>query len=175
MKKTIFIDMDEVIADTYGAHIEMYNQEYNGQLTLDVCKGYEVWMKVPEAHQESVRGHAKRRGFFKNLKPIPGSIEVIEALAHAHEVYIASAAMQFPNSLEEKSEWLDTFLPFIPWQNRILCGHKHILRGDVLIDDRSYNLKAFNGRSIMFSSPHNAHSNGFERADTWEDIRTMLL
>jgi 5'(3')-deoxyribonucleotidase len=175
MMKTIFIDMDEVIADAYGAHIEIYNKEYNGKLTLENCRGFEVWMKVPEAHQESVRKHATRRGFFKNLKPIAGSIDVIKELAASYEVHIASAAMQFPNSLEEKSDWLDHHLPFIPWQNRILCGHKHILRGDILIDDRSYNLEAFNGRGIMFSSPHNAHSNGFERADDWEDIRKMLL
>jgi 5'(3')-deoxyribonucleotidase len=173
--QTLFIDMDEVIADTYGAHIEIYNKEFKGTLSPALCTGQEVWQMVPPEHQESVRKHAHRRGFFKHLEPIAGSVETIAELTRHYEVYIASAAMQFPNSLEEKSEWLDLHLPFIPWQNRILCGHKHILRGDVLIDDRSYNLSAFNGRGILFSSPHNAHTNGFERADTWEDIRKLLL
>ena len=28
----LFVDMDEVIADTYGAHIEIYNAEFNQRL-----------------------------------------------------------------------------------------------------------------------------------------------
>lgn len=171
----IFVDMDEVIADTYGAHIEIYNKEFQGELTKDSCAGTEVWRMVPEAHQESVRKHATRRGFFRDLKIIEGSQEVLAKLAAQHEVYIASAAMQFPNSLEEKSEWLDEHFPFIPWQNRILCGHKHILKGDVLIDDRSYNLENFEGRSLQFTSPHNLHTEGFERVNSWFEIGRLLL
>jgi len=167
--------MDEVIADTYGAHIEIYNQEFNAKLSKEACLGTEVWRMVPEAHQESVRKHATRRGFFRNLKPIEHSIEILSEINGAHELYIASAAMQFPNSLEEKSDWLDEHFPFIPWQNRILCGHKHILKGDVLIDDRSYNLENFDGRSLQFTSPHNVNTNGFERVDTWLDVAKKLL
>lgn len=171
----IFVDMDEVIADTYGAHIEIYNAEYNGSLTTNKCLGSEVWTMVPEAHQDSVRNHATRRGFFRDLRPIKDSIAVLQRLSEFHDIYIASAAMQFPNSLEEKSDWLDEHLPFIPWQNRILCGHKHILKGDVLIDDRSYNLKHFKGKSILFTSPHNVNTKGFERANSWLELEEMLL
>lgn len=171
----LFVDMDEVIADTYGAHIEIYNAEFNGKLTTDLCAGSDVWSMVPETHQDSVRKHATRRGFFRNLKPIAGSQEILAKLASKHEVYIASAAMQFPNSLEEKSEWLDEHFPFLPWQNRILCGHKHILKGDVLIDDRSYNLESFHGRSLQFTSPHNVNTEGFERVNTWYEIGEKLL
>tara|TARA_R110000737_G_scaffold230051_1_gene243576 strand:- start:4 stop:525 length:522 start_codon:yes stop_codon:yes gene_type:complete len=171
----LFVDMDEVIADTYGAHIELYNAEFNGELTTELCSGSEVWRMVPEAHQDSVRKHATRRGFFRNLKLIPGSQEILSKLASKHEVYIASAAMQFPNSLEEKSEWLDEYFPFIPWQNRILCGHKHVLKGDILIDDRNYNLENFEGRGLQFTSPHNVNTQGFERVNNWYEIGEKLL
>lgn len=170
----IFVDMDEVMADTYGAHIALYNTEFKGTLSTTKCAGKEVWNMVPTVHQESVRKHALRRGFFRDLKPITDSITVLEQLATKHEVYIASAAMQFPNSLEEKSDWLDEHFSFIPWQNRILCGHKHILKGDVLIDDRSYNLTNFDGRGILFTSPHNLNTKGFERADTWLELGEKL-
>jgi len=172
---TIFVDMDEVIADTYGAHIEIYNTEFNQQLNTQICLGCEVWQKVPKEHQESIRLHATRQGFFRDLNPIKDSQEVLKELSEKHEVYIASAAMQFPNSLEEKSNWLDEYFPFIPWKKRILCGDKHILSGDVLIDDRSYNLKHFDGRSILFTSPHNINSNGYERANSWFEIAEKLL
>ncbi|PRX55334.1 5' nucleotidase, NT5C type [Flagellimonas meridianipacifica] len=172
---TLFVDMDEVLADTYQAHIDVYNSEFGASLTREECYGKEVWQCVPEEHQQSVRQHAHTRGFFKELPVIENSSEVLEQLNEKYKVYIASAAMQFPNSLEEKSDWLDNHFSFIPWQRRILCGYKHILKGDLLIDDRSYNLERFNGKTILFTSPHNVNTKGFDRANTWLEIADKLL
>ena len=171
----IFIDMDDVLADTYGKHIELYNEEFSQNLRLSEMIRGEMWQNVPETHQESIHRHVHAKGFFRNLKPIPDCIEVVEQLSMRHDVYIASAAMQFPNSLLEKSEWLDEYMPFIDWQHRILCGHKFILRGDLLIDDRAYNLEKFTGDTLLFTSPHNLHVNGFERVHDWESIGKKLL
>ena len=172
---TIFVDMDEVIADAYQAHIDIYQEEYGTSFVKEQCAGKEFWRMVPEAHQKSVKDHANRIGFFKNLKVIPDSQQVLKELFLKYEVYIASAAMQFPYSLKEKSDWLDIFFPFIPWQHRILCGHKHILKGDVLIDDRSYNLEKFEGRRLLFTSPHNTGQKEFERVSSWNQIASLLL
>ncbi len=172
---TVFVDMDEVIADTYGAHIEIYNRDFDGTLTTADCMGKEVWQCVPEAHQQSVRDHARQEGFFSDLKPIDQSKEVLKALNDKYHLFIASAAMQFPNSLREKSQWLDEHFPFIHWKNRILCGDKHILKGDLLIDDRSYNLDSFDGDTLLFTSPHNVHSNRHARANNWIEVAEKLL
>lgn len=171
----IYLDMDEVLADTYGAHIEIYNRDFNEQLTLEACMGREVWQCVPADRQQSVKDHARNEGFFSALKPIEDSIRVVKELNKRHEVYIASAAMQFPNSLREKSDWLDAYFPFISWQHRILLGHKHVLQGDILIDDRSYNLQHFKGRPLLYTSPHNIHENHFERVHNWEEVGGLLL
>lgn len=172
---TLFVDMDEVLADTYGAHLELYQEDYGITLNPEDCNGKEAWQCVPREHVEYMKKHAWQEGFFRDLKLIEGSREVMAKLNKKYEVYVASAAMQFPNSLKEKSDWLDEFFPFIPWQRRILCGHKYILKGDLLIDDRTYNLEKFNGRSILFTSPHNVNNNGFERANNWEEIADKLL
>ena len=171
----LFVDMDEVIADTYMAHIEIYNRDFQEGLTIDNCIGTEVWRTVPEDRQASVRNHARNPGFFRDLKPIKGSQAILKRLNEKYDLYIASAAMQFPNSLEEKSDWLDEHFSFIPWQKRILCGDKHILKGDILIDDRSYNLENFQGRSLLFTSPHNIYTNGYERVDNWQEVAEKLL
>lgn len=171
----IFIDMDDVIADTYGKHIDMYNEEFNKNLSIEDFKSGEVWQNVPEIHQDSIRLHARTRGFFRALEPIKDSIRILKELSEKHEVYIASAAMQFPNSLKEKSEWLDQYFPFISWQYRILCGHKYILKGDLLIDDRSLNLDKFDGNTLLFTSPHNIHENSHDRVNSWEEVARKLL
>ena len=172
---TIFVDMDEVLADTYGAHIDIYNKEFNANLTLDDISSGEVWENVPYEHLQNVKDHVWRDGFFRELPLIKDSQEVMRELAAKHEVYIATAATQFPNSLREKSDWLDEHSPFITWEYRILCGHKFILDGDVLIDDRSYNLKYFNGRGLLFNSPHNRKDEGYERVANWQEVANKLL
>ncbi len=172
---TIFVDMDEVLADTFGAHIDLYNNEFGKSLTLADIPHGEVWENVPKAHLQNVKDHVWRDGFFRELPLIKDSQEVMLALSKKHEVYIATAATQFPNSLREKSDWLDEHFPFITWEYRIMCGHKFILNGDVLIDDRSYNLKPFKGRGLLFNSPHNALDEGYERVDNWQEVANKLL
>ncbi len=172
---TIFVDMDDVLADTYGKHIELYNKEHKQELSLAHIKSGEVWHNVPEMHQKSILQHAYQEGFFRNLEPIKDAIQVMEALYNKHEVYIATAATQFPNSLKEKSDWLDQYMPFITWQHRIMCGHKFILKGDLLIDDRTYNLENFDGDTLLFNSPHNINDTGYTRVSSWLEIAERLL
>ena len=172
---TIFVDMDDVLADTYGKHIELYNKEHKQELSLAHIESGEVWHNVPEMHQESILQHAYQEGFFRNLKPIKDAIQVMEALYNKHEVYIATAATQFPNSLKEKSDWLDQYMPFITWEHRIMCGHKFILKGDLLIDDRTYNLEKFDGDTLLFNSPHNINDTGYTRVSNWLEIAERLL
>jgi len=66
-------------------------------------------------------------------------------------------------------------MPFITWQHRIMCGHKFILKGDLLIDDRTYNLEKFEGDTLLFNSPHNINDTGFTRVSSWLEIAERLL
>ncbi|MEM1001110.1 MAG: 5'(3')-deoxyribonucleotidase [Bacteroidota bacterium] len=172
---TIFVDMDDVLADTYGKHIEIYNREHQQDLSLAQISDGEVWQNVPEMHQESIHKHVLTEGFFRGLSPIKDSQLVMEALCTKHEVYIATAASQFPVSLKEKSDWLDEYFPFISWHYRIYCGHKYMLNGDLLIDDRAYNLKDFQGEKFLFSSPHNIQERRYTRVSSWMEIAERLL
>lgn len=171
----LFVDMDEVIADACGAFLQRYNREFDESVTLEQCHGKEVWESIPEERRTVTRRYHHEDGFFRNLRPMENSQDVLKELVQKYTVYVASAAMEFPNSLREKSDWLDEYFPFIPWKKRILCGDKHILKGDILIDDRSYNLDGFEGRTILFTSPHNMNSTGHERADNWREVGEMLL
>lgn len=172
---TIFVDMDDVLADTYGKHIEIYNKEHQQALSIANITQGEAWENVPDIHRASILQQAYEPGFFRELKPIKDAIQVMEALYAKHEVYIATAATQFPNSLKEKSDWLSEHMPFINWQHQIMCGHKFILNGDLLIDDRIYNLEKFEGDTLLFNSPHNSNDSGYTRVATWLEIAERLL
>jgi 5'(3')-deoxyribonucleotidase len=101
-------------------------------------------------------------------------VEVMKELQKKYEVFIVSAAMEFPNSLQDKYEWLADHFPFIGWQHILFCGHK-IVKTDIMIDDRIKNFVDFEGRKLLFSSPHNMLLTDYERVNTWKEVAGKLL
>ena len=170
----IFIDMDDVIADAVDRFLEWYRRDFGVNFTKADLHGTKLHAIVPEEHRKIVKEYPVQKGFFKDLPVIENSIEVIRELNNRFDVYIASAAMEFPNSLNDKYEWLDLYFPFITWKRRIFCGDKSILKGDVLIDDHDFNLSVFKGRSILFTAPHNMTDTKYERMNNWLDAEKLF-
>ncbi|MEI9865673.1 MAG: hypothetical protein WDN00_14205 [Limisphaerales bacterium] len=94
-----------------------------------------------------------------------------------YELFIVSAATEFPQSLGEKVEWLEEHFPFITWQQIVLCGSKKVITGDIMIDDHFKNLDFFKGRTLLFTQPHNQNQNdkGHERVNSWGEVARLLL
>ncbi|SDE79108.1 5'(3')-deoxyribonucleotidase [Mucilaginibacter pineti] len=173
-KLRIAIDMDEVLADTIDKFIELYKQRHQTEILLADMHGKEITEILPPHLSSSLRPYINEKGFFRDLKVMPDAQEVVKALHEKYDVYIASAAMEFANSLEDKQAWLNEHFPFISWTNIIFCGHK-ILDVDIMIDDRTKNFVTFNGRKLLFTSPHNALINNFERVNNWQEVAAKLL
>ncbi|CAN5124102.1 5'-3'-deoxyribonucleotidase [soil metagenome] len=170
----LLIDMDEVMADAIERFLEWYERDFGVRYTKADLHGTKLHFIVPQEHRKIVQQYPQQRGFFKDLPVIENSIEVIEQLNNRFDVYVASAAMEFPYSLEEKYEWLDQHFPFIHWKRRIFCGDKSVLKADILIDDHDFNLSVFDGRAIMFTATHNVHETKYERLDNWLDAEKLF-
>lgn len=116
-------------------------------------------------------------GFFRGAPSVAGSREALARLNAAYEVFVVSAATEFPQSLAEKQAWLQEHFPFIGWQQLVLCGSKRVVHGDIMIDDHFKNLDGFKGRTLLFTQPHNqaAGDRGHERVGSWSEISARLL
>ena len=170
----IAIDMDEVLADPLVKFIELYNRDYGVSLDLKIEPGNELHQAVPADVSHKWYDYINEKGFFRDLPLIEGSVEAVKKLQEKHEVYIVSAAMEFPNSLEDKYYWLQEHFPFISWNNIMFCGEK-IVDTDVMIDDRAKNFVDFKGRKLLFTSPHNLLLTGYERVNNWEEVLEKLM
>jgi len=170
----ILIDMDDVIADAIERFLEWYERDFGVRYTRADLHGTRLHLVVPEEHRMIVKQYPHQKGFFKDLPVMENSREVIEELNNRFEVYVASAAMEFPYSLPDKYEWLDQHFPFIHWKRRIFCGDKSVLKGDILIDDHDFNLSVFDGRAIMFTAEHNVNETKHERLDSWLDAEKLF-
>ncbi|MBC7743835.1 MAG: 5'(3')-deoxyribonucleotidase [Flavobacterium sp.] len=166
--------MDEVIADALYKFVSLYNRDYNVPLDLEILPGNEIHHHVPEHANMKWFEYINEKGFFRDLPVIGGSQEVLKALQEKYEVYIVSAALEFRNSLEDKYDWLAENFPFIPWTHIMFCGEK-IVNTDIIIDDRIKNFIDFNGRKLLFTSPHNQLITQYERVNTWHEVGIKLL
>ncbi|MDQ8004344.1 MAG: 5'(3')-deoxyribonucleotidase [Pedobacter sp.] len=170
----IAIDMDEVLADPIHKFIQLYNRDHQVPLDLVIKPGTEIFQNVPEEINRKWFEYINTKGFFRDLPVIDGAVDAVKALQEKYEVYVVSAAMEFRNSLEDKLDWLAEYFPFIGWKNIIFCGEK-IVNVDVMIDDRIKNFVNFNGRPLLFTSPHNVLITEYERVDNWQQVLDKLM
>lgn len=170
----VIVDMDEVIADPMTEMIHWYRNEFS--LDVDYSKMKGSWLPgFPEQHQHLVRERLFSPGFFRNLPVMKDSVPVLKEMNQLYEIFVVSAATEFPNSLNEKYEWLMEHFPFFSWKQLVLCGDKRLISGDYMIDDHVRNLVNFSGRKYLFTSAHNLHESGYERINNWQEAAEIFL
>ena len=173
-RKSIAIDMDEVLADTLGAIIEAVNVKTELGITVESLNGQKLKNVLPE-HDGLVRDILRAPGFFRNLTVMPHAQEVVKKLTEQYDVYIATAAMDVPTSFHDKYEWLLEFFPFLDPQQFVFCGRKNVVKTDYLIDDNPRQLQIFEGEPIIFTASHNVSEERFKRVNGWKDVEAFFL
>ena len=173
--KRIAVDMDEVLADALSEHLIRYNRDHNDVVTKADLHGKWLWDVVSADRHDRLESYLRSEDFFEDLPVVEHSQEVLAKLCEHYEVFIATAAMEFPNSFAPKYRWLRRHFPFIAPSNFVYCGDKSILRADFLIDDTVRHFERFAGKGILFSAPHNAQVTGFHRVDSWREVEAFFL
>lgn len=175
MKQRIAIDMDDVMADTYGKFADLYLQGEAPRFTLGELREKSFHELLDETEHKNLFKNVYEPGFFSDIAVMEGAQDTIAKLMERYDVFVATAAMEFPNSLREKYDWLAKNFPYIHWRNIIFMGDKSILGADYLIDDLPRNLKTFSGQGLLFSAPHNREETAYLRVNTWQEVGEKLL
>lgn len=170
-RKTIAIDMDGVIADTEAHFITWYEKEYGIRLEREAFHGKPESDALPNG---AATKFVYAKNFFRTLPVMDGAKEAVQELMKSFDIYIVSAAMEFPQSLSEKYEWLQEHFPFIHWSNIIFCGDKSIIGTDYMIDDHVRNLDCCKGKTFLFTAGHNAFIDRHTRVNNWNEILELL-
>jgi 5'(3')-deoxyribonucleotidase len=172
--KRLIVDMDDVIADATGQFLKYYERDFGVRIERSALNGKAEGEGFPDNHSV-LRQYPHRENFFRTLDPHLHSQRVMESLNRKYELFIVSAAMEFPQSLTEKLAWLGEHFPFLTWKQFVFCGSKAVVYGDYMIDDLPRNLEKFNGEKLIFTAPHNTHVNGYKRVNDWLEVESLLL
>lgn len=186
MRKRVLIDLDSTVADLMTPWLYSYNQEYGEELTVEKLDTFDVHLRTKDG-SDRIYEILQRPGLFRNLEAYEGAIEAVKEIATKHEVYIVSAAPEGP-AASEKIAWVRERMSFINKKHIVIMHHKHLIDGDVLIDDGPHNAVAFRDAhpdaeiyGIWF--PHNAMCPAFTTlfygyqtpAKAWSQIAERLL
>ena len=149
-KKRLYIDMDNVLVN-FESGIKKLSpsivEEFKGRLD-----------EIP--------------GIFSLMEPMEGVIEAVQKLKENYELYILSTAPWLNSTAwSDKVLWIQNYFgrgkenPF--YKRLIISHHKHLNKGDVLIDDRPNNgAKDFEGEWIQFGSVN---------FPDWHSVKSYLL
>src|SRR5699024_10653192 len=173
-RKSIAIDMDEVLADTVGALIEDVNKRTDLGITYDMLDGKKLRHAMPE-HDGLLHEILREPGFFKKLKVMAHSQKVVKKLTEHYDVFIATDVMDVPTSFHDQYAWLRAYFAVSARLHFVFCGRKDIGNADYLIDDKPPQLAIFTGKSIMYTASHNVNDDRFTRVNNWYDVEQYLL
>ena len=137
MDVKIYIDLDGTVCDLVGA-VRNFRNKYSHLPDDNISYKY-PW-SIP--------------GFFKKLKPIPGSIESVKELALKYDVWFLSRpSFKNTHSYTEKADWVNKHFGYEMQKKLILGGDKSLLKGRILIDDSdNANQSNFDGVWIRIGS-----------------------
>jgi 5'-nucleotidase len=175
MKQRIAIDMDDVMADTHSKFIRLYLEGDMPRYSLEELKEKSFHELFDEDEYQAISRRVYEPGFFRDIPVMEGAQDVISDLMQTYDVYVASAAQEFPNSLREKWDWLQEYFPAITWHHYIFMGDKSVLNTDFLIDDLPRNLRTFQGKGLLFDAVHNRDDREFRRVKSWQAVAQALL
>ena len=145
MKKTVYVDMDNVLVDFQSAF---------PKLSKDVLEEY-------EDDKDDIPG------IFALMEPMLGAIESFIELTKHFDTYILSTApWNNPSAWSDKLLWVKNKLGEHASRRLILTHHKNLNTGDYLIDDRTARgADKFAGEHIHF---------GTKKFPDWQSVMKYL-
>lgn len=187
-KITIGVDVDGVLADFMCALLERINDKYNCNLIPSDITCWD-WCKDDISIYEEIKEASNDDSFIENMKPINGSLDVMNYLYEKCLIKIVTG--RFPAAWMSTCVWLKKYFKI----HDIIFTHgkdktKDVAQVDILIDDHAYATQVFveegGERAILFDQPHNREgwevdkieealkSGKIVRCETWEEVKNEI-
>lgn len=174
----VLLDMDDVVTNCIKGVVKNLNTKLGTKFKVNDVTDWHFskCLKVPENVVNEV---FRTPGFFEKLKPMPGAIDAINQLIESakYDVYIITATSDDDGlELVEKIKWFKKYIPNFNIKRIISCKDKYIIRGDVLVDDREYNLDtcAPYMQCILMDSPKNRNCTKYRRIKSLLELPDIL-
>lgn len=178
---TILLDLDDVLNNQNEVWVNALNQRYGRNVSVEDITDWDMRLAFPGLKDDDLYGPAYKGELVQNMKaPLDAVTYTNIWYANGHELYVVTSTSA--ENAEAKIQWL---LKNYRWFDRdrfIMCHHKNLIFGDILVDDAIHNLKAMKWKGAnpncicaCMDKPWNRCSeNEFVRAESFADIDTVV-
>lgn len=174
----IFVDMDQTLNNFTNSFVKVASEVLDEDLTekaKDIGSRWGLQDILFNDHSNKDLVTEKifnTPGFWLNMEIQDHAHEVISKLSKNHDVYIVT--FPWPSSLNcyvEKYLWVKKNLPSFDLNKLIYVKDKHLLHGDIIIDDKPSYLSNNNcTKTIAFDCEYNKDVETDFRSNDWLEI-----
>lgn len=174
MRPVVVLDYDDVLFDFLGKVVNEYNKRMKTELKIEQITSWDL-SEIGDIHvfMDIIRDAR----IWENMEEKGNSMRVVQRLINDGRwtVLICTAC----TTLEEyatKVKVIEEKLPGFDTSKIISCTDKHLIRGDVLIDDKIENCDNCNPfmNCILFDMPHNQSCQKYPRIKNLKQLPKML-
>lgn len=185
--KTILIDVDDVICTNH--FVPVVNKYLGSNYSEDdfsIIK-FEIDLFPNDKERNKFYDFYVSVDSYEYSELKPYAYEVIKKLTENNRVILLTSAIHYERALDMSRQFTDKFkfllnkLPFFPAENIIFSNQKDLLKADVIIDDRTQNLKGDYEYKFLFTCFHNKNISNEElstqkiiRANDWVNLYEKL-
>lgn len=182
MKKiTILLDLDDVLNNQNEVWVNALNQKYGRHVSVEDIADWDMRLAFPGLSDEELYGPAYRGDLVGNMIAAEDAATYTNMwYENGHDLYVVTSTSA--ENAEAKIQWLFKNYRWFDRDRFIMCHHKNLIFGDVLIDDAPHNLKDMkwtganpNCVCVCMDKPWNRGAeNEFVRAKSFADINAVV-
>jgi 5'(3')-deoxyribonucleotidase len=163
-------DVDGVLADFIGGLCKGSGGLYR-HITPEKVTSYDFEDCLPFAVVEDWRHQMLMDGFALSLPVYPQAREQVQTYLDSgyDVVYVTKPYRPSRTWAYDRLEWLDKYMPKAPV---VMTGHKHLIKGDILVEDHPGNLAEWldhhpTGMGVLVDRPWNQSVGKLEQYPNW--------
>lgn len=155
MNMTILVDMDDTLVGLLPAWVNYLNNKHELNVKLENITEWNMRKAFPSLTDSEIYGPLETEDFWDSVVPLPYARTYLQKLVEeGHKIKVCTASHH--NTVAPKlNKALFPYFNFIGYKDVIICSDKHLIKGDMIIDDGPHNLKNFNGLRFLIDAPHN--------------------
>jgi 5'(3')-deoxyribonucleotidase len=178
----VLLDCDGVLADFIGGVLEIVEHtlglayKHEDVDRFDFCAA----LSLAQHEARAVKSSISTRGFCSSLVPYDGAKRGVAALEEIADVYIVTSPWDSCETWEhERKAWLYRHFK-IPSSRVIHTSAKHLVCGDVFVDDKTSAVAAWReawrfATAVRWNTPHNARDEWNGRICTsWDSLNALV-
>ena len=175
---TILIDMDDVLEQLLVGWTAYLNERYGTSVSAEDVKNWNVSLAYPMLTYEQVYPATHDDALWDYVPPMPGAVEAVKQLIdEGHDVYVVTAT-EYQSLKAKMDKVLFKYFPYLSFDKVIITKNKHLIKGDVLIDDGPHNLAGGDYKKLLYDASHNRTFDetaiGAVRVHNWAEVLEQI-